>query len=475
MDHSQAKLRIGSRRIARRSTHDHQSAVPIAQSYFMYHLHVTFLAGHLPAPDGMRTVSHKATQEAATMPTDPITFTGHSGETLAARLDLPTGPVLATALFAHCFTCSKDIPAARRIASRLAAMGIAVLRFDFTGLGHSEGEFANTTFSSNVADLIAAAQYLAGRDMAPALLIGHSLGGAAVLRARAAIPSVKGVVTLGAPFDPGHVSHHFDAALPEIKSKGQAEVSLGGRPFVISGDFVEDITAQALAPAIAELHAALLVMHAPRDATVSIDNASEIFAAAKHPKSFVTLDDADHLISRAQYAEYAAEVISAWASRYIDLSPPAPPPGAPEGILRVSEADPAGFLQDIQSGPHHHALADEPLAYGGTNKGMSPYGFVSAGLGACTSMTLRMYARRKGWPLESISVDVCHDKVHAQDAQPSGPAKIDHFTRTIRICGPLDAEQRAKLLEIADKCPVHRTLEHSSKVTTTLEKEPMTP
>ncbi|MBY6065836.1 bifunctional alpha/beta hydrolase/OsmC family protein [Leisingera aquaemixtae] len=403
------------------------------------------------------------------MPTERISFTGHAGNTLAARLDLPEGPVLATALFAHCFTCSKDIPAARRIAGRLAAMGIAVLRFDFTGLGHSEGEFENTTFSSNVADLIKAAQYLAARNMAPALLIGHSLGGAAVLRARAGIPSVKGVVTLGAPFDPGHVSHHFDAALPEIEANGRAEVCLGGRPFVIGKEFVDDIHAEALAPAIADLKAALLVLHAPRDETVSIDNAASIFTAAKHPKSFVTLDDADHLISRAADAEYAAEVIAAWAGRYVKMTPPAPPPGAPEGILRVTEADPSGFLQDVQSGPYHHAFADEPLAYGGTNRGMSPYGFVAAGLGACTSMTLRMYARRKGWPLEGISVDVSHDKVHAQDALPSGPAKIDQFTRVVRLCGPLSGEQRARLLEIADKCPVHRTLESGAKVVTRLE------
>ncbi|EDZ46110.1 OsmC family protein [Rhodobacterales bacterium Y4I] len=403
------------------------------------------------------------------MPTERISFPGHAGNTLAARLDLPEGPVLATALFAHCFTCSKDIPAARRIAGRLAAMGIAVLRFDFTGLGHSEGEFGNTTFSSNVADLIKAAQYLAARGMAPALLIGHSLGGAAVLRARAGIPSVKGVVTLAAPFDPGHVSHHFGTALPEIEAKGRAEVCLGGRPFVISKEFVDDISAEALAPAIAELKAALLVLHAPRDETVSIDNAASIFTAAKHPKSFITLDDADHLISRPADAEYAAEVIAAWAGRYIGMAPPAPPPGAPEGILRVTEADPDGFLQDVQSGPYHHALADEPLAYGGTNRGMSPYGFVAAGLGACTSMTLRMYARRKGWPLEGISVDVSHDKVHAQDALPSGPAKIDQFTRVVRLCGPLSGEQRARLLEIADKCPVHRTLESGARVVTRLE------
>ncbi|MBO9453222.1 alpha/beta hydrolase, partial [Tropicibacter sp. R16_0] len=261
------------------------------------------------------------------MPTERINFPGHDGNQLAARLDLPDGPVLATALFAHCFTCSKDIPAARRIAARLSAMGIAVLRFDFTGLGHSEGEFANTTFTSNVQDLIAAAQYLASRRMAPALLIGHSLGGAAVLRARAGIPSVKGVVTLGAPADPSHVSHHFDAALPEIEEQGSAEVCLAGRPFRIGRDFVHDISGAELKPAIAELHAALLVLHAPLDDTVSIDNAAEIFLAAKHPKSFVTLDDADHLITRAADAEYAADVISAWAARYVDLTPPAPPPG----------------------------------------------------------------------------------------------------------------------------------------------------
>ncbi len=402
------------------------------------------------------------------MPTERITFAGHDGSQLAARLDLPDGPVLATALFAHCFTCSKDIPAARRISARLAAMGIAVLRFDFTGLGHSDGEFANTTFTSNVEDLIAAAHYLSGRNMAPALLIGHSLGGAAVLRARAGIPSVKAVVTLGAPADPGHVSHHFEAALPQIQAQGSAEVSLGGRPFRIGKAFVDDISEAALSPAVSDLKAALLILHAPRDDTVSIDNASTIFLAAKHPKSFVTLDDADHLITRAADADYAADVIAAWVSRYIKLCPPAPPPGAPEGVVRVTEADPAGFLQDIQSGPRHHAVADEPASYGGTDRGMSPYGFVSSGLGACTSMTIRMYARRKKWPLTGITVDVCHDKVHAQDAGLASDGKVDQFRRKIRLQGPLDAAQRAKLLEIADKCPVHRTLEGSAHITTEL-------
>jgi putative redox protein len=400
------------------------------------------------------------------MPTERFTFTGHSGHSLAARLDLPDGPHLATALFAHCFTCSKDIPAARRIAARLAGAGIAVLRFDFTGLGHSEGEFANTSFTSNIEDLTLAAQALTARDMAPSLLIGHSLGGAAVLAAAKTIDSTKAVVTIGAPSDPGHVTHNFAQALDQIETQGRAEVRLGGRPVTIGKGFVDSVQGETLQDDIAHLNHALLVLHAPRDEIVGIDNAAQIFTAAKHPKSFVTLDEADHLISDASDAEYAAEVIAAWARRYLDLALPAPPPGAPEGILRVSEADPKGFLQDVNAGPKHHLLADEPEAYGGTDRGLSPYGFLSAGLGACTSMTIRMYARRKGWPLRHVSVDVSHDKVHAQDANARSDAKADKFTRVVRLEGDLSEDQRAKLLEIADKCPVHRTLERSSTVVT---------
>ncbi|WP_422031398.1 alpha/beta fold hydrolase [Roseovarius sp.] len=402
------------------------------------------------------------------MPTERFTFTGHSGDELAARFDLPEGPVLATALFAHCFTCSKDIPAARRISARLAGAGFAVLRFDFTGLGHSGGEFENTSFTSNVEDLVLAAEALAGRGMAPSLLIGHSLGGAAMLKAARKIESSKAVVTIGAPFDPGHVTHNFGGELEKIEAEGAAEVHLGGRPVRIGKRFVEDVRAEKLEGEIAHLKRALLVLHAPRDAVVGIGNASDIFLAAKHPKSFVTLGDADHLVTNPEDAEYAAEVIAAWAARYLDLKAPCPPPGAPEGVVRVTEADPDGFLQDVNAGPKHHLLADEPEAYGGTDKGLTPYGFLSAGLGACTSMTIRMYARRKGWPLEGVSVDVCHDKVHAQDASQPG-AKPDRFRRVIRLEGELSEEQRQKLLEIADKCPVHRTLERSSEVVTRLE------
>jgi putative redox protein len=402
------------------------------------------------------------------MPTQRITFSGHDGAQLSARFDLPAGPHLATAIFAHCFTCGKDIPAARRIAARLSGMGIAVLRFDFTGLGHSEGEFENTSFTTNVDDLVAAAAHLSATGMPPSLLIGHSLGGAAVLKAATKINGIKAVATLGAPFDPGHVTHNFADVLPTINAQGSAEVSLGGRPFTIGKKFIEDVAKTELKACVANLKSALLVMHAPQDTIVSIDNAAEIFTAAKHPKSFVTLDDADHLITRSEDAEYAAEVISTWASRYLKLKHPAPPIGAPEGIVRTCEADPNGFLQDIHSGTNHHTLADEPLAYGGTNKGMSPYGFLAAGLGACTSMTIRMYARRKGWPLDHVSVDVNHSKVHAQDAETGSGDKIDAWKRRINLTGDLSADQRQRLLEIADKCPVHRTLERSSEVITEL-------
>ena len=402
------------------------------------------------------------------MPTDRIVFPGHDGSELSARLDLPEGPHLATALFAHCFTCGKDIPAARRIAARLAAQGIAVLRFDFTGLGHSGGEFSNTSFSSNVEDLMAAHAYLEKRNMAPSLIVGHSLGGAAVLKAAADLKSIKAVATIGAPYDPGHVTHNFETALETIEAEGSAEVSLGGRPFRIGKGFVEDVATASLKEAIGRLNAALLVLHAPRDAIVGIENAGEIFSAAKHPKSFVTLDRADHLVTDPEDAEYVASVIATWAARYLNISRPAPPPGAPEGVLRVSEADPNGFLNDITSGSGHHLLADEPMAYGGTNKGLSPYGFLSAGLGACTSMTIRMYARHKGWPLDHVSVDVNHDKVHAQDAKTAVGDKIDTWRRRITLSGNLSDEQRQRLLEIADKCPVHRTLERSSTVITEL-------
>lgn len=404
------------------------------------------------------------------MTSERLQFKGHSGATLAARLDLPEGPVRAAAIFAHCFTCSKDIHAARRIAGRLAARGIAVLRFDFTGLGHSEGEFASTNFSSNVEDLVAAAEVLSKRGMAPQLLIGHSLGGAAVVMAADKIPQAKAVVTIGAPSDPSHVVHTFGGALDEIMTKGTAQVTLGGRTFEIQKQFLDDLAESRLIQHLGRLGRALLVLHAPNDQLVSIDNASAIFLAAKHPKSFVTLDDADHLLSREADAEYAAEIISSWSARYLDLLPEPVVAGAPEGVVRVSEASPDGFRQDVVVAGKHQFMADEPLSAGGTDLGPSPYQLLAAGLGACTTMTLRLYARRKGIALAHVAVDVTHNKVHLDDCNDceKPKQKQDVFCRAIRLTGDLSEDQRTALLEIADKCPVHRTLSDMAVIETIL-------
>ena len=392
------------------------------------------------------------------MTSTPFEFTGKDGQNLVGRLERPNGPIRATALFAHCFTCGKDIFAARRISRRLAAMGIAVLRFDFTGLGHSDGEFANSGFSGNVEDLIAAAAALVDADLPPGLLIGHSLGGAAVIAAAAQIPSSKAVAVIGTPADPAHVTHHFAHAEEEIDTDGTAPVTIAGREFTISRHFLHDLRKTTLAEHLRNLRRALLILHAPRDSVVGIDNATALFTAARHPKSFVTLDSADHLLTRAEDADYAANTIATWAERYLDMVPE-PETQTPEGITRVVEADPNGFLQDVRLG-RHHLKADEPEAFGGTDLGPSPYQYLAAGLGACTGMTIRMYARRKGWPLAGVSVDVSHEKRHATDCEDCEKGgKIDTFTRAITLLGDLDADQREKLLAIADKCPVHRTLE----------------
>ncbi|UTW04211.1 OsmC family protein [Amphritea atlantica] len=403
------------------------------------------------------------------MKTERLTFTGHDGSLLAARLDLPVGKPAAYALFAHCFTCSKDFQASRRISQRLASLGIAVLRFDFTGLGHSQGEFANTGFSSNMQDLLQATRFMRENYSAPQLLIGHSLGGAAILAIAREVPEAKAVVTIGAPADPGHVLQNFGDQLGEICTEGEASVKLGGREFTIKREFVEDISAISLERAVSGLRKALLVMHAPLDETVDIVNAARLFQMAKHPKSFVTLDSADHLLSRQEDADYAAEMISAWAQRYIDVQILPKYLNAPEGITRVCEADPDSFTQDI-SAAGHHLIADEPISYGGNYLGPTPYQLVAAGLGACTSMTLRMYARQKKIPLEHVQVDVSHAKIHAQDCLScdKNGGKIDQFERQITLTGDLTGEQRKRLLEIADRCPVHKTLEGDISIVTRL-------
>lgn len=404
--------------------------------------------------------------------TQRISFPGANGHELAARLDLPAGKPRAYALFAHCFTCSKDLAAARRIAQGLAEEGLGVLRFDFTGLGHSDGEFASTNFSSNVADLLAAAAYMRDSLQAPAVLVGHSLGGAAVLAAAGEIPEVKAVATIGAPSDVGHVLHQFGSSVEEVREKGEANVQLGGRPFTIQRQFVEDAEAQNLARKIQAMKKALLVMHAPRDATVGIDNANDIFVAAKHPKSFVSLDDADHLLTRAEDAAYAAKVIGAWAARFIPADKTQTQTGQSEGVV-VGETGLGKFQNSVQAG-RHHFLADEPASVGGLDSGPGPYDLLAAALGACTAMTLRMYADRKKLDLGRVSVVVNHGKVeaaHCDDCEAAAEGRegrIDRFERVISVDGQIDRELREKLVEIAGKCPVHRTLEAGSAVVTKL-------
>ena len=404
-----------------------------------------------------------------------ITFPGSTGAALAARLDLPAGPPRAYALFAHCFTCSKDVKAASRIAAVLTELGFGVLRFDFTGLGASEGEFANTNFSSNVDDLVAAADWMRVNHAAPELLVGHSLGGAAVLVAAGRIRETAAVATLGAPSDTGHVAHLFDGALDEIAAAGEACVELQGRRFTIRQQFVDDLRQGRVTDAAADFDGAVLVMHSPIDNTVSVDHAAAIYQAAKHPKSFVSLDGADHLLSRPVDSEFAARIIGTWAERYLtDRSGAAAAPAASAPVV-VAETTQGPFLNHVVAG-RHRFLADEPESVGGFDAGPGPYEFLGAALGACTSMTIRMYADRKQMPLDRVRVEVTHDRVHVDDAADTDGAdggttstnRIDQFTRVLHLDGELDDDQRASLLRIADRCPVHRTLESSSRIVTEL-------
>ena len=407
------------------------------------------------------------------MPAQRLTIDGPSGAMLAARLDLPVGPVRGHALFAHCFTCSKDTHAARRVGAELSRLGVAVVRFDFTGLGNSEGDFASTHFSSNVDDVVAVAKHVRDRFGSLDLLIGHSLGGAAVLCAGARLEGLRGIVTIGAPADPAHVLHQFGGDLERIERDGEAEVSLAGRAFNIRREFLDDVRMAGLTEHLSKLRVPLMVMHSPIDATVGVENASRIFEAARHPKSFVSLDKADHLLTDERDARHVASVVAGWfASRL-----PAEDEETPglESVL-VAETG-AGKFQNTVAVGRHRLFADEPRSVGGDDTGPSPYDYLGAALAACTSMTLRMYAARKGWDVGRIAVEVDHDRMHAQDCEECAAetreagGKVDVFARNIAIEGEIDGEMRARLLEIADKCPVHRTLERGARVTTTVSKE----
>lgn len=408
------------------------------------------------------------------MQSDRVEFSNASGTLLSGVLEVPSGPVKAWAIFAHCFTCSKKSLAASRVARGLAANGIGVLRFDFTGLGESGGDFSTSGFSSNVSDLVSAATWMASEGRAVSLMIGHSLGGAATIVAAGQVESVKAVATIGAPSDPGHVVEQFRESVPEIEAKGAAKVNLGGRPFTLSRAFLDDVRNASVDEAVKSLRKPYLILHAPGDEVVGIDNATNLFLAAKHPKSFVSLDRADHLLTGKDDSAFVTDVITGWAGRYIveDAGPSKTAAALPERII-VSETLANGPYQNDVLVGRHHVIADEPASIGGADTGPDPYAFVAAGLGACTSITLRMYANRKGWPLERVTIGLDQSKKHREDCIDCGPSdKIDVFTRSIHLEGDLDDEQRQRLLEIADRCPVHRTLEKGAKVETVLATKP---
>jgi len=394
------------------------------------------------------------------MHSEKTTFTASTGDTLTARIARPIGRVRGWSLFAHCFTCSKDLRAVNTISQALANQGVGVFRFDFTGLGESEGDFEDTDFTSNIEDLVAAAAFMEAELQGPSLLVGHSLGGAAVIGAAGHIPSVQAVATVGAPYDPAHVTHLFGDSLETIRETGQARVTLAGRPFTVSRAFVESVEAHRTKATLGELGRPLLVMHSPTDGTVGIDNARLIYDAAKHPKSFISLDGADHLLTRGSDARYVGSILAAWADRY--TLEPATEPDVDQLRTRdrvTTRTFGNGFRTDVLAG-RHHWVADEPVKVGGDDAGPTPYDLLGAALGTCTGMTLQLYANRKGWPVDEVIVRARYRRVHGEDcAAEGGEPCLDRIDREIEIRGDLTDEQRSRMLEIADRCPVHRTLE----------------
>ena len=398
-----------------------------------------------------------------------VQFENDDGRQLSGTLDMPKTPVTDYALFAHCFTCTHNLKSATNISRSLTDAGIAVLRFDFTGLGRSEGEFADTNFSSNVSDLVAAARFLEAEYSAPSILVGHSLGGTAVLQAAAHIPSAAAVATIGSPADPAHVEHLFGDARDELEASGQASVNIGGRSFTMKKQFLDDLEAHDLYSAVGKLRKALLIMHAPLDAVVEIDNAAALYEAAKHPKSFASLDQADHLLTNNADSLYAGRLLAAWASRYL------PERGVRDDTLSaehgsvVAKTWSDGFYTEVAAGDHA-LVADEPASVGGSNRGPSPYELLSAALATCTTMTLKMYAGFKKIDLDAVTVKVSHKKMHAEACADcdTEDGKIDEFRRELTLEGDLDDAQRQRMLEIADRCPVHQTLHGEIKVRTTL-------
>ncbi len=403
------------------------------------------------------------------MKTIKLRFPNAEGQTLAARLELPVDKQIKSyALFAHCFTCTKNLMAVTNISRALTAKGIAVLRFDFTGLGESEGDFADSNFSGNVQDLICAADYLKDHYQAPKILIGHSLGGAAVLMAAAQLDYVEAVSTVGAPADVPHVQHLFQDSVEEINASGVANVLLGGRPFTIKKQFIEDLEKNDLATIIPQIRKPLLVLHSPQDDTVDITNAEKIYKAAHHPKSYISLDGADHLLTKKEDALYVGEVIASWAVRYIPTGTIDPIDTDHQVVVR-NEME-KGLLTEIMANGHY-LIADEPKSIGGTDLGGTPYDLLLSSLGACTAITIRMYANHKGLPLDEVKVHMTRKKRHGADAQNlDANSMIEFIDREIELTGDLTDQQRHRILEIGDKCPVHKTLVHGIEIRSKLKE-----
>ncbi len=395
------------------------------------------------------------------MPTETLSITAAAGHALEGALEMPTGLVRGAAVFAHCFTCTKQSRAAISVARALATQGIATLRFDFTGLGGSEGDFGRAGFATDIADLVAVAGALKERFDAPLLLVGHSLGGAAVLAAAHELgaDNVAAVATIGAPSDVPHVLHIIKGDHAAIRADGEGPVTIGGQSFSVSREFLEKTEAVDLLDLVKQLRLPYLALHSPTDTIVGVEHASALFQAAFHPKSYVSLAGADHLLTDRADAEFAAETIAVWAKRYL--------PTLDTGLLPetgvVVKTGHGKFGTEVHTASHRF-IADEPRSYGGDDTGPTPYDLLNAALGTCTVMTMKMYTDRKGWPVQGYNVHVTHEREHAKDCdhcEDEGEgAQIQSLNRTIEVLGDdLTDEQRAKIIAIADKCPVHKTLE----------------
>jgi putative redox protein len=385
---------------------------------------------------------------------DSFEFPGADGRQLVGRIESPSGRVRGWALFAHCFTCGKDNLAAVRIARTLAAQGIGALRFDFSGIGESDGAFSETSFASNVEDIVAACNAMAEHGWPVTLLIGHSLGGAAVLAAAGQCKTVRAVVTINAPYDVAHALDQFSPDdLQAIERGGSAEVRLADRPFRVGKALIDSLRMQDQGKRIATLRRPLLILHAPTDTTVSLDHATKIYSAARHPKSFISLDKADHLLTRKEDAARAAGLIAAWADAYVEPAPGKDPPTDVEAF----ETGKGKFQLQLQTGKHQ-LIADEPASFGGLDSGPSPFQLLGSALASCMTMTVRLYADQKGWPVKRIRMGVGHTRELDQTPR-------DRFDVRITFEGDLDADQRKRMVEIAGKCPVHRALTEGARFT----------